>query len=131
MAAIRPDQTQTVGGDLIPTLTGQRNIQDELHRRGKEFILSKNRERAFKTRNAARRMVQAILEKDQDRIDASIAEFNDLIQNEDLRITTDDPFKAALEAMSISWGLRELDRNKKYADELLQMMDATGIKLEP
>jgi hypothetical protein len=132
IAAPRPGQPAPgLGGDIIPTLTGQRNLRDELFRRGRQQILATEREHVFKTRNAARELVQALLEKDQERIADARANLNRLILNDELRITTDDPFEAAMEAYMIGWGFRELDRNKKYADEIYQMLTGAGMEIAP
>ena len=128
--SIRPDPATGIGGDFIPTITGQRNINDALFRRGKLAITAQKKERLFRTKNVARNMVQAALDGDLDRLKKAQAEFNELVENDELRITTTDPFEAAAEAASISWVLRELSRNKKYADQILEMLERSGIEVK-
>lgn len=128
--SIKPDPETSLGGELIPTATGQRNIRDTLFRRGKLAITAQKKERLFRTRTVARNIVQAALDGDQDRLRKAVEEFNELMGESDLRITTDDPFEAAAEAASISWALRELKRNPKYADQVLEMLDRSGIEVQ-
>lgn len=128
--SIRPIDS-SIGGDFIPTVTGQKSIRDELFRRGRASILASNREKVFKARNVTRDIVQAAMERDTARLQAKIEEFNTLVANDELRLDSSKPFQAAMEAYSISWSLRELDRNPKYADEILQSLQGAGIKVEP
>lgn len=128
--SMRPIDT-SIGGDFIPTVTGQKSIRDELFRRGRASILAQNRTRVSKTRNAVRGIVQAAMEKDTVRLQEKIREYNDLIVRDELRLDENDPFRAAMEAYSLSWAFRELDRNPKYADEVLDTLDQTGIQVSP
>jgi hypothetical protein len=131
-ASIRPNAEKTIGGDFIPSLFGQRNINDLMNRHTKLRIMADSKKRIFLQRKAGARYVDAVLDGDKDKAIAALRAYNESLVADEFRLSEGaDPFDNMFNAGMFNWGFRELDSNPKYLDKVLERMRQGGMEMGP
>lgn len=128
--SIRPDEGP-FGGELIPTLTGQQNIKEQLYRRGIQAARAEDKRFYYNARAAVDAYIDAA-----DRGDVAAEQrLAEKLQNVyKIRWRGDTMIRRTKEARSVSKALRMIDPklggDKKLFDRYMKIFREHGINLE-
>jgi hypothetical protein len=131
--AIKPGGPEAAfGGELIPTLTGQQNIKEQLFRRGVELARKEDRRFYYNARNAVDNYIVAAENGD---TEAALKLAEELENVYSIRFRGGSMIQRAMEARAISKQMRMVDPklggDPKMFDRYMKIFRAHGIGLEP
>jgi hypothetical protein len=132
--AIRPEEGNPnalapgLGGELLPSLFGQQNIREEVARRGLKTMQAESRRIYFNVRNLVDDVIKGYEDGDVDAMRAAAAELGNTYN---IRIQSDRPFIAAIEAREISQFLRQVKENPLLMDRFYEIGKEYGLLAAP
>jgi hypothetical protein len=131
--SIRPEgrPNEALGGELLATAFGQRNIQEALTRRANDAIRMETKTHQFRRQQLVEEYVHALEANDQDRVNELSKTLLDVHK---VRFTSGDPIRRAIEARALlqRWKLMdpEWGGDPQLYDKYLFYMNAYGVGME-
>lgn len=131
--SIRPGtEPEGLGGELIPTLTGQQSIRERLFRRGQRALQQERKRFFHNMRTAIDDYVRAAEDGDVEAEDRLATELENTYR---IRLSGTSAIERAVEARQISWALRQVDPglggDAQLMDRYVKILRDFGIGLEP
>ncbi len=114
------------GGDLIPTLLGQRSIRDKLFSMGQDAMRSERKSKFFARKEAVTNMINAYDENRFDDFDKNVQKVADLGMP-----LSGDMIEQVRKAREISWVFRTVENDPVLIEDYMTTIDNFGIDWEP
>jgi len=138
--SLRPSETTTdpsafkiqhgalgLGGDFIPSLLGQQSIRDEQTRRFQRSTQLEKKRFQHNLRNLVEDVFVAQEKGDTQRVGELFQELEDTYK---IRMSSTDPITRQMELHHFSYMLRLFQRDKKFRDRYLELMEGYGVGFE-